>query len=183
MPQPSLATAAALRPSACVPRQLVLSNALDATPPWGWPVIGSPAMKPSWLMLLALALALPASAGDMYSWTDANGVRHFSDSPPPASVKNAKRVAVHGGVTTPAPQAADAAQKPSSSGGPAMAAAAGYSPEDIKRNCEIAKGNLASLQANAPAKDDKGAPIDAAAAAEHQAQLDKANQQIRLFCD
>jgi len=40
-------------------------------------------MKPS-LILLALFLALPASAG-VYKWTDAQGRIHYSDSPPAAA--------------------------------------------------------------------------------------------------
>jgi glutaredoxin len=34
------------------------------------------------LMILVAFLALPACA-DLYSWTDANGVKHFSNDPPP----------------------------------------------------------------------------------------------------
>ncbi|GAB3348502.1 DUF4124 domain-containing protein [Lysobacter tyrosinilyticus] len=36
------------------------------------------------LGLVALALALPAFAGKVYQWKDANGVTHYSDAPPPA---------------------------------------------------------------------------------------------------
>ena len=32
---------------------------------------------------LALAAALPASAGQVYQWKDAKGVTHYSDFPPP----------------------------------------------------------------------------------------------------
>ena len=67
----------------------------------------------------------------MYSWTDANGVRHFSDSPPPASAK-AQKIRLKGGVASEeAPPAEGEAAK---DGGPALAAAAGYSADDIKRN-------------------------------------------------
>ncbi|HZH44631.1 MAG TPA: DUF4124 domain-containing protein [Lysobacter sp.] len=35
-------------------------------------------------LALALAgLAAPAAAGEIYQWKDANGVTHYSDSPPP----------------------------------------------------------------------------------------------------
>lgn len=133
-------------------------------------------MKPYWIAL-TLALAMPAFATEMYSWTDANGVKHFSDSPPPQSVK-AKKLSVRGGVTTSAPVEED---KPADAG-PAMAAAAGYAPEDIKRNCDIAKRNLATLDGQKPALDADGYPVDLDAAKNHQAQVDKANQQIKLFC-
>ena len=134
-------------------------------------------MKTCWIAL-TLLLAAPAFAAEMYSWTDANGVKHFSDSPPPKAVK-AQKLRVKGGVTTSAP-AED--EKDAADTGPAMAAAAGYAPADIKRNCDIAKQYLTTLEGQKPAVDADGYPVDLDAAKAHQAQIDKANQQIRLFC-
>ena len=136
-------------------------------------------MKLPWLVLAMLLLALStATAADMYSWTDAHGVKHFSDSPPPKSVK-AHKLKVRGGVTS---STSTEAEQPTGSAGPAMAAAAGYSPEDIQRNCSVAQKNRATLEARQPALDENGDPADAEAASARQAQLDKANQQIALFC-
>ena len=136
-------------------------------------------MKARWIVL-TLLFAAPAFAAEMYSWTDANGVKHFSDSPPPKTVK-AQKLRVKGGVTTSAPAEDDKADADKDAG-PAMAAAAGYAPADIKRNCDIAKQNLTTLQGQKPAVDADGYPVDLDAAKAHQAQIDKANQQIRLFC-
>lgn len=136
-------------------------------------------MKARWIAL-SLLLAAPAFAGEMYSWTDANGVKHFSDSPPPQSVK-AQKLRVKGGVTTSAPAEDDKADADKNAG-PAMAAAAGYAPADIKRNCDIAKQNLTTLEGQKPAVDADGYPVDLDAAKNRQAQIDKANQQIKLFC-
>ncbi|MEP7044305.1 MAG: DUF4124 domain-containing protein [Dokdonella sp.] len=138
-------------------------------------------MKRTWLLLVLLATGLPAAATDMYSWTDANGVKHFSDSPPPANVLKAKKLKVKGGVTSAADAAAADAPAAKDSG-PALAAAAGYAADDIKRNCDIAKKNLVSLDAAKLQLDADGNPVDADAAKSHQAQLDKTNQQIKLFC-
>ena len=139
-------------------------------------------MTSTGLLLILLIAGLPAVATEMYSWTDANGVKHFSDSPPPPNVVKAQKIKVRGGITSGEP-AADA-QKADAAGtaGPALAAAAGYSPEDIKRNCEVAKKNLGLLDAQKPALDANGYPVDQDAAKSHQAQIDKANQQIKLFC-
>ncbi len=138
-------------------------------------------MKPYWIAL-ALLFSASALAGEMYSWTDANGVKHFSDAPPPKSVK-AQKLHVKGGVTTSSPaeeeEAAAAAKK---NAGPSMAAAAGYSPADIQRNCSIAKQNLAALEAQKLPVDAEGYPSDLDAAKNRQAQIDKAHQQIQLFC-
>lgn len=138
-------------------------------------------MKQSWFLLAALAIALPAAATDMYSWTDAHGVKHFSDSPPPPNVVKAQKLKVKGGVTT-SSDANDGATESAQSAGPALAAAAGYSPEDIRRNCDIAHKNLGALEAQQPALDADGNPADADASRSRQAQIDKANQQIKLFC-
>ena len=137
-------------------------------------------MKRYWFRLVLLTFALPAAAGEMYSWTDANGVKHFSDSPPPKTVK-AQKLRVKGGVTTSAPAEDDKAAADQNAG-PAMAAAAGYAPADIKRNCDIAKQNLTSLEGQKLAVDADGYPVDLDAAKAHQAQIEKANQQIKLFC-
>jgi hypothetical protein len=132
------------------------------------------------LLPVLLAIALPAGAAEMYAWTDANGVKHFSDSPPPASV-HAQKLKVKGGVTSSEP-AEDASQDASKSAGPELAAAAGFSPEMIKGNCEAARHNLAVLDERKPAVDADGYPTDLDAAKAHQAEVDKANQQIKLFC-
>lgn len=136
-------------------------------------------MKRHWTALFLL-IALPAFAGEMYSWTDANGVKHFSDSPPPKSVK-AQKLQVKGGVTTSAP-ADDDAKDADADAGPKMAAAAGYSPEDITRNCNIARENLSTVEAVKLPVDAQGYPVDLEAAKLRQARIDKAQQQVKLFC-
>ena len=142
-------------------------------------------MKSRLLLLVLMTVGVSAMAGQVYSWTDANGTKHFSDSPPPPSV-NAQKVKVRGQLTTTSEAAAEApkdnAEAAPTAAGPALAAAAGYAPEDIKRNCEIANTNLVTLGKQIIATDDKGTPLDQDAADKHQAFVDKANQQVKLFC-
>ena len=138
-------------------------------------------MKHPWLLSALLAAALPLSAAEMYSWTDANGVKHFSDSPPPASV-HAQKLKVKGGVTSSEPAEETQQDAAAKATGPALAAAAGFSPEMIKGNCEAARHNLTVLEAQKPAVDADGYPADLDSAKAHQAEIDKANQQIKLFC-
>jgi len=141
-------------------------------------------MKRNWLLLalLTLTLTVPAAAAEMYSWTDANGTKHFSDSPPPSSVK-AQRVKVKGGLTSNEPVEDPAAKADAAkSGGPALAAAAGYSQDDIKRNCDIARQNLGVAEGTKIATDAQGYPTDLDAVKTRQSQIEKANQQIKLFC-
>jgi len=141
-------------------------------------------MKSRLLRLVLMTVGLSAIAGRDYSWTAANGTKHFSDSPPPPSV-NAQKVKVRGQLTTTSEAAEapkDNAAAAPTAAGPALAAAAGYAPEDIKRNCEIANQNLVTLGKQIIATDDKGTPLDQDAADKHQAFVDKANQQVKLFC-
>ena len=97
-------------------------------------------MKSSFLALALLLLAAaPLAAQQVYTWTDANGVQHFSDAPPPPNTKAAKKVVVRGGITSTEPDVAPTEDPAAAKEGPKMAAAAGYSAEDIKRNCETSQ--------------------------------------------
>ena len=98
-------------------------------------------MKPSLLAITLMCLcAAPVVAQQVYSWTDANGTKHFSDVPPPPNTASAKKLNVHNGVTS-EEVAAEAADDATPKEGPAMAAAAGYSNDDITRNCAAARKN------------------------------------------
>ena len=131
-------------------------------------------MKPSSIVLILACLsAAPALAQQVYSWTDANGTKHFSDTPPPPNTASAKKLTVHGGVTSAATEPVAEEAKP----GQAMAAAAGYSEEEIKRNCDTARRNLEIYNASAPGED--ALPETQV---QYQLNLNKAKDQIKLFC-
>lgn len=49
-------------------------------------------------LLLALTLAAPAAA-ELYRWTDSEGRVHYSDLPPPPSIKKMQRIATPGAGT------------------------------------------------------------------------------------
>jgi len=42
--------------------------------------------------ILALTISIPAQAGKTYVWTDDQGVTHFTDTPPPAKVRQKTKV-------------------------------------------------------------------------------------------
>ena len=44
------------------------------------------------LLLLALTFALPATAAQLYRWTDAQGGVHYSDQPPPPNIKKMEQI-------------------------------------------------------------------------------------------
>lgn len=131
-------------------------------------------MKPSSIVLILACLsAAPAVAQQVYSWTDANGTKHFSDTPPPPNTTGAKKLVVHNGLTSAeAPPVEEAKTE-----GQSMAAAAGYSESEIKRNCETAQKNLGIYNASAPG--DEALPETQV---QYQMNLSKTKDQIKLFC-
>ena len=132
-------------------------------------------MKPRFIVLLLICLsAASASAQQVYSWTDSNGTKHFSDQPPPANTPTAKKLMVHSGLSTVEPL--ESTNEPPKEG-PQMAAAAGYSTEDIARNCTAARKNLEAYRTTKPADD-----ADPEAQIQYQENINKATDQIKLFC-
>lgn len=127
------------------------------------------------LLCLVAATALPTLAAGMYSWVDANGVKHYSDQPPPPKARDAKKLRLAGKgdpIDTAMPSET---VKPSE--GQAMARAAGYEEQDIKRNCEVASKNLIALTSAAPL------PEGSEAANNRQQSVVKAQSQVKLFCE
>ncbi|MEO7917368.1 MAG: DUF4124 domain-containing protein [Dokdonella sp.] len=115
-----------------------------------------------------------AVAAGAYSWVDSNGVTHYSDQPPPATAKEARRLKLSSGYsngTVASPVEAESTE------GKKMALAAGYREEDIERNCEIATKNLSALDAAPPLT----AGSEQATAREENKQ--QAQGQVKLFCN
>jgi len=150
-------------------------------------------MKPRLLLLVLLAASLPAAAAtQVYSWTDANGTKHFTDSPPPPSV-NAQKIRVRGSVTSqeeapPAPPVIADASKPPEGLPPATTAAVpkqmADTPQNRAKQCQTARANLEILKGNYP--------VSAPAAANGSSQVlddagrkqavDRANEQVAFYC-
>ena len=132
-------------------------------------------MKPSLFAIALICLAPPLPAPSRFTpGPTANGTKHFSDTPPPPNTPTAKKLTVRNGVTSEEVEApADATPKE----GPTMAAAAGYSAEDITRNCAAARKNLDAYNAAKPAED-----AEPEAQILYQENISKAQSQIKLFC-
>ena len=146
------------------------------------------------LLLVLLAASLPAlAATQVYSWTDANGVKHFSDSPPPASV-NAQRLKVRGSLTSetqtpaePPPAAATDPAKPPANP-PAtvtpIARSIADSPENREKQCQTAKKNLDILEGSYPVSgppgtDGKAQVLDDTS---RKQATDRAAEQVKFYC-
>ncbi len=121
------------------------------------------------LPILALAAAglLAASAvhgGEVYQWKDANGVTHYSQTPPPAGSFQQRQITGGDRATTAAPAPAQATS------------------EDPR--CTTARANLAALGSGRPVHEagDDGQPGRALNDAERASQLELANAAIRAYC-
>lgn len=105
------------------------------------------------LVLTCAAASVPAAdKQQVYKWTDANGVVHFSDAPPPSDTKNVESLHLAGGTTT---AAAGTDQQPDSAGtaSSASASAAPATPPNATDDatlCKQSRANLELLQGKTP---------------------------------
>ena len=142
------------------------------------------------LLLVLLAACVSASAAQVYAWTDSNGVKHFTDSPPPPSVK-AQKIKVRGSVTSEAPAAAapPLAEDPKPNSPPpatttAISRSLADSPENRAKQCTTAKANLQILQGSYPVSappgpDGKAQVLDDAG---RKQAVERANEQVTFYC-
>lgn len=135
------------------------------------------------LALTAVSTAF-AAGGQVYKWTDAQGVVHYSDAPPPTTQANVQTVRVTGGdrphdVPASAPAEANAAQ-------PGQNQVAQNTPPaaaDHSKDCATARSNLELLQSkfqvNVTDSNGKAVPLDDK---NRQVQIADMNAQISLYC-
>ena len=114
--------------------------------------------------LVAATLSAGTLAQEVYQWKDANGVTHYSQTPP-TSGQYQQRAITHSGATQ--PQAST------------PAASATDSPQ-----CKAARDNLRVLTGGGPVheSDADGKPGRALTAAERSGQTDLANAAIKAYC-
>jgi hypothetical protein len=107
------------------------------------------------LALTCFAAGASAANKQVYKWTDANGVVHYTDAPPPKDTKDVKAVRVIGDTTSeaapPADKPAEDKAKPAADDKPK---AEEPTPEDAAKEraakCDQAKLSLSLLQSNFP---------------------------------
>lgn len=118
-------------------------------------------------LLTAGLLATPALASEVYQWKDAQGVTHYSDTPPPAGSDHSVRQISQAGTASRAAAAEPADAPPESEA------------------CLTAKSNLNLLRSDGPVGEDTdgdGIPDSELDAAQRQAQLQLAEASIRVHC-
>jgi hypothetical protein len=140
------------------------------------------------LVLLALScFVVGAYAADqqVYKWTDASGVVHFSDAPPPKDARDVQLMRVSGSDR---PRSVDSASngEPGSNSENEGGSAAATTPDPKDANakaCATARNNLEILNSKMPVSvtgpDGKPLPLDDKARA---AQIAAANANVELYC-
>ncbi|MCD9032231.1 DUF4124 domain-containing protein [Luteimonas sp. Y-2-2-4F] len=129
-------------------------------------------------LALGLAVALlagAAAAQEIYQWKDANGVTHYSESPPDRGAYTQRRIA----QPAPSQPAAAAAAVPAQAGATAAA------PADPRAaQCKTARDNIEILGSDAPVQQDDGSGTPRTLTdAERAAQLEFAQAAARAYCD
>jgi len=113
------------------------------------------------LVPLAIAVALPAAAAQVYTWKDARGVTHYADAPPPGQALKARPFG----------------ERPAAPAAPKVVA---------NSDCSNARGNLTLLQGTGKVgvDDNKdGKPDRELTATERAARLKMAEAQVELYCE
>jgi hypothetical protein len=143
------------------------------------------------LVLLALScFVVGAYAADqqVYKWTDASGVVHFSDAPPPKDAKDVQLMRVSGSDR---PRSVDSSSNTEPGSNPEGESkedggtpAASADPKDANaKACATARNNLEILNSKMPVSvtgpDGKALPLDDKARA---AQIAAANANVELYC-
>lgn len=145
---------------------------------------------------LSLALATPAllGAAKIYKWTDAKGVTHYSEDPPPASSRNASEVKVPtrlpSGSQQPTTNAAKGTAAPAKKDGKTgketgtatKDQAAGS--ERYAERCQKLRADQQTVQDHARIKvTDPNGESRVLSDDEKNAQLDDIQRQIKAYCE
>lgn len=133
-------------------------------------------MRRTFVTALALLIvAAPLAASEVYSWKDARGVTHYSQTPPPAGtrfeVRNVHGNAASSTPVTPAPAAALAAAATTTNAG------------GDNTQCELARTNVAALKGEGAVQQlgADGKPR-ALAGSERADQLALSEAAVRAYC-
>ncbi|MGO4702748.1 DUF4124 domain-containing protein [Dyella sp. 2RAB6] len=137
------------------------------------------------VLLAPLAFALPASAQQVYKWTDAAGSVHYSDTPPPKG-SSSKKITLSGIAQSsgePAQPAKEGtAQEKTTGSAEAPAQPVADTPENRKKLCSTLKGNLDILRDKKPVVVQEGNQSKVLDDAQRKQQQSTAEGQYKQYC-
>lgn len=134
-----------------------------------------------YLVLALLVTVCPLAFGQAYKWKDAQGVTHYSDSPPPAGTK-VEKIKTSGVVIPPAGNPAPASTA-AAAAKPASASSVADTPANRTKLCEQLRKNADTLSKEkvVSVDDGKGGSrvLDDAGRAR---QVETTQAQMTLYC-
>lgn len=145
------------------------------------------------LLLFALICVISSAcmakgSEQVYKWTDASGVVHFSDAPPPRDTANVQTMRVSGGdrpreVTADNTENAENSAASKSGDDATQKGVVADAKADRAKNCTTARENLSLLQSHFPVNmtgaDGKAQPLDDSARTK---QIGDAQALIDIYC-
>jgi hypothetical protein len=135
------------------------------------------------LVLVLLLAACPLAFAQAYKWKDAQGVTHYSDSPPAGQGAKVEKIQMKGGVSTPTPSEGAAPARAATAATPPAGTPVADNPANRKQLCSQLTKNLEVLQKEAVVSMDDGKggtqQLDAAG---RQRQMETTQAQMTLYC-
>jgi cytoskeletal protein RodZ len=136
---------------------------------------------------LVLLLVAPLATAQVYKWTDAQGITHYSESPPPGNTKYSQVSVATGSDTSAASSSSaasnssgDSSQSSSSSTTPAQTP---DTPENRAKLCASLKANISTLQGSGPVvMQGPGGEQHLLNADQRKQQLDAGQSQYQQYC-
>lgn len=134
------------------------------------PTIVTTAAAVAALALSSAALAWAPQSAELYQWKDAQGVTHYSQTPPDKGERYQQRQISHAQRTAGQPQAGD--------NGPATQSGQESAP------CKSARSNIAALSSDSPVRGtgEDGKPGEVLSAAQRTNQLALAQAAVKAYC-
>lgn len=118
------------------------------------------------LALAVAAVACAAGASEVYQWKDADGVTHYSESPPPSGEYQQRQITASGASTS----------RSTSEQPPAA--------ESENPQCATARSNIEALRGDGPVQQDDGnGNVRELGADERANQLELAQAAMRAYCN
>jgi len=133
------------------------------------------------LLITALLLAIvPIAVAQVYKWTDAQGVVHYTDAAPPTGIAY-KNVKTNGTVEAPVPAASPKPALPAAK--PAAPGSVQDTPENRSKLCTQLQANMDLLGKDAPLTvDDSSGNRVAVDADRRRQELGGAQAQYKQYC-
>ncbi|MCW5581401.1 MAG: DUF4124 domain-containing protein [Luteimonas sp.] len=116
--------------------------------------------------LSLLGLAGTVAASEVYQWKDANGVTHYSQTPPPKGQYQQRQITSHGATS------------------PQQSTQAAATPAAVNPQCATARANVEALNGSDPVHeaDADGKPGRALGPEERANRLELANAAVKAYC-